>query len=243
MVGTNSARILVVEDDIAISDIVCKQIIKLGFTPEPVFSGTEAKRALASEAFDLVITDLMLPGLDGEDVVRLIRKDDDSIPIIVLSARRETSDKVDLLSLGADDYMTKPFDLEELSARVLVQLRNSAKRLSADALAVSSMQALREIVVGSIRLVPSQRQLSVHGSDVQLTRTEYDLLLLLAEHPKRVFTKEELYEHIWGEPPASQDNSVSTHISNIRAKLKPFSADDCIQTVWGIGFKIEEPQV
>lgn len=233
-------RILVVEDDAALNDIVCKQITKLGFTPEPAFSGTEAKRALSSDDFDLVITDLMLPGLGGEDIVRLIRENDDVIPIIVLSARRETTDKVDLLSLGADDYMTKPFDLEELSARILVQLRNSTIR-HANALHDDSSLAEGEIVIGSIRLIPSQRQLTVHGNEVRLTRTEYDLLLLLAKHPKRVFTKEELYEHIWGEPPASQDNSVSTHISNIRAKLKPFSADDCIQTVWGIGFKIEEP--
>lgn len=237
-----SRRILVVEDDIAISDIVCKQITKLGFTPEPAFSGTEAKRALASEVFDLVITDLMLPGLDGEDVVRLIREDDDSIPIIVLSARRETSDKVDLLSLGADDYMTKPFDLEELSARILVQLRNSAKRQPNDFPTASSARTQREIVMGTIRLVPAERLLTVNEREVQLTRTEYDLLLLLAENPKRVFTKEELYEHLWGEPPASQDNSVSTHISNVRSKLKPFSADDYIQTVWGLGFKLEEPK-
>lgn len=240
-VNNEPKRILIVEDDVALSDIVCKQVTKLGFAPEPAFSGTEAKRALASDDFDLVITDLMLPGLDGEDVVRLIREDDDAIPIIVLSARRETSDKVDLLSLGADDYMTKPFDLEELSARIHVQLRNSAKRHANALQHTDPSLPAHEIVIGSIRLVPSQRQLSVRGSEGQLTRTEYDLLLVLAEHPKRVFTKEELYEHIWGEPPASQDNSVSTHISNIRAKLKPFSADDCIQTVWGIGFKIEEP--
>lgn len=241
MKDTSVASILVVEDDASLNDIICKQISKLGLNAEPVFSGTEAKRAFEQAVFDLIITDLMLPGMTGEDVVSIIRSTDNSVPIIVVSAKSETSDKVDLLSIGADDYITKPFDLEELSARILVQLRNSSKR------AESSQGACEEyptstIQIGGIRIVPSQRFLTVNGSEVSLTRTEFDLLQLLAENPKRVFTKQELYEHIWNEQPASDDNSINTHISNIRSKLKPYGADKCIRTVWGIGFKVQEPE-
>ncbi len=232
--------VLVVEDDAAINDILCRQVAKLGLTPEPAFSGTEAKRILELATFDLIMTDLMLPGMTGEAVVSLVRDTDPQVPIIVVSARSETSDKVDLLSLGADDYITKPFDLDELSARILVQLRNSSRRRSEND--DSEEGSVPTLAVGELNLVPSQRSLTIHGNEVVLTRTEYDLLQLLAENPKRVFTKQELYEHLWNEPPTSDDNSINTHISNLRAKLKPYGADEYIQTVWGIGFKLEEPR-
>lgn len=124
---------LVVEDDSAINDVICRQLSRLGVVPEPTFSGTEANRALDSEDFDLVVTDLMLPGMAGEQVIELIRNRDALVPIVVVSARTETRDKVDILGLGADDYLTKPFDLDELSARIQAQLRRSlALRLIKD---------------------------------------------------------------------------------------------------------------
>lgn len=241
MTDIHNASVLVVEDDASLNDIICKQISKLGLNAEPVFSGSEAKRVLEQTTFDLIITDLMLPGMTGEDVVSFIRSTDDPVPIIVISARSETSDKVDLLSIGADDYITKPFDLEELSARILVQLRNSSKR-AASSQGACDEYAASTIQIGGMCIVPSQRSLTVNGNEVSLTRTEFDLLQLLAENPKRVFTKQELYEHIWDEQPANDDNSINTHISNIRTKLKPYGADKCIHTVWGIGFKIQEPE-
>lgn len=241
MTDIHTASVLVVEDDASINDIICKQISKLGLSAEPVFSGSEAKRVLEQTTFDLIITDLMLPGMTGEDVVSFIRSTDDPVPIIVISARSETSDKVDLLSIGADDYITKPFDLEELSARILVQLRNSSKRAESSQ-GVCDEYAASTIQIGGMRIVPSQRCLTVNGNEVSLTRTEFDLLQLLAENPKRVFTKQELYEHIWNEQPTNDDNSINTHISNIRSKLKLYGADKYIHTVWGIGFKIQEPE-
>lgn len=259
-----SASILVIEDDLSINDIVCRRLKREGYEVCAAFSGTEAKMLLGdgatSRSFDLVLTDLMLPGLSGDKLVSLIRNSVDkkrSIPIIVISARTSPRDKVDLLSMGADDYLSKPFDLDELVARVQVQLRKTAQAraavstLGADAVEASTDAVKRtlgdssqrdRLVLGRIALDELQRRVEVDGRVISLTRTEFDLLAFLLHHPKVVFTKQELYEYIWNEPYPSQENSVSAHISNIRTKLKSVAADDYIQTVWGIGFKVEIPE-
>lgn len=232
-----AVRILVVEDDSAISDVVCRRLGREGFSVEPAFSGTEAKRLLQVEHFDLVVTDLMLPGMTGEEVVALVRKAHGSLSVIVISARSTAADKVDLLSLGADDYLTKPFDLDELIARVKVQLRHRSGPMAAAALPGDGV-----ITQGMLVINRHERSAACNGASLSLTRTEFDMLELLAAHPKRVFTKQELYERVWGEQFMGQDNSVSVHVSNLRAKLKPCGADGYIQTVWGMGFKFETPQ-
>lgn len=236
--NTAITKILVVEDDAAINDVVCRRLSKMGLNAEPTFSGTEAIRALDANRFDLIITDLMLPGLFGEQVIELIRNRDTLVPIIVLSARTEIGDKVDVLSLGADDYITKPFDLDELSARVQAQLRRLAVMRKDDA----SESAPAALTAGKLTIKPEQRKISVGGVEVALTRTEFDLLEVLAQSPKRVFTKQELYEHLWNDTPPADDNTITTHISNLRSKLKSYGADSYIHTVWGIGFKLEVPQ-
>lgn len=230
------ARVLVVEDDSAISDVVCRRLTKMGLAAEAAFSGTEARRLLEDVRFDVVITDLMLPGATGEEVVRTVRELEGYTPVIVMSARATTADKVDLLSLGADDYLTKPFDLDELAARVEVQLRRAGQPHSP---AVSSADGDEApIVAGAWTIDRAERSLMANGTEVPLTRTEYDIAEILARNPKRVFTKQELYERIWNEGYLGQENSVSTHVSNLRAKLKPTGTDSYIQTVWGIGFKL-----
>lgn len=226
------ANVLVVEDDSAINDVVCKRLAKMGLAVEPAFSGTEAKRLLDGRRFDLVITDLMLPGISGEQVVQVARGLDEDLPVIVISARTSSADKVDLLTLGADDYLTKPFDLDELAARVQVQLRNTTRRKGASA------SEDETIAIGKWIIDPAERSLRSAGRDVCLTRTEFDIAEMLARSPKRVFTKQEIYERIWNEGYLGQENSVSTHVSNLRAKLKPTGTDSYIQTVWGIGFKL-----
>lgn len=247
-------NILVIEDDPSINDIVCKRLAKDGHALTSAFSGTEAKMLLESKRFDLVITDLMLPGLAGDELVPYIRRSLGSLPIIVISARTSSVDKVDLLTLGADDYLSKPFDLDELAARVKVQLRRSgagcaeaksgAQCCEGDTSSGSTLGSRSDraqLELGPLRLDPAQRRLSVSGEDVLLTRTEFDMLHLLMSRPKQVFTKQDLYEHVWNEPYPGQENSVNAHISNIRAKLRETAADGCIQTVWGIGFKLELP--
>ena len=222
-------RVLVVEDDAAINDVVCKKLRKSSFEPISAYSGTEARLLLEAEApgaFGLIITDLMLPGLSGEDLIAQIRARDAAVPIIVTSAKADTEDKVSVLQMGADDYLTKPFDLDELLARIQVQLRRATQ-------AITPAPAADEGVLshGPLRINPTARPVS-------LTKTEFDMLALMAAHPGRVFTKQELYESAWGEPYAAQESTVAAHISNLRAKLKPQGADALIQTVWGVGFKL-----
>lgn len=258
------AHILVVEDDSAINDVVCRRLMREGFRVESAFSGTEAGRLLMAEPYDLVITDLMLPGMAGEEVVAMARQVDASLPVIVISARSTSADKVSLLGLGADDYLTKPFDLDEMVARVRVQLRHRAcgGAASEGARAVSATTGRggastvagrggrpdatdwavpESICQGAVVVSPQQRSVSCNGTELALTRIEFDILELLASYPKRVFTKQELYELVWGEPFLGQENSVSVHVSNLRAKMKAAGADGYIQTVWGLGFKFEVP--
>lgn len=228
-------HILIVEDDAAINDVVSTRLRKEGFQVTSAFSGTEAKLLLKDEAFDLVVTDLMLPGMTGEDMVALVRRDLGSLPIIVISARVATADKVSLLQQGADDYLSKPFDLDELVARVQVQLRRTVNRSD---LAGSDACNEKTLAYRDWQMRPVSRSFLSKGEAVQLTRTEFDMLALLMAHPTRVFTKQELYEHTWAEPYTSQDSTVAAHISNLRSKLRPSGTDDYIQTVWGIGFKL-----
>lgn len=227
------ASVLVVEDDAAINDVVCRRLAREGLKTVSAFSGTEAQLLLSQGSFDLVICDLMLPGVPGEDVVRAIRAADESLPIIVASARTAPTDKVDLLNLGADDYLAKPFDLDELAARVQVQLRH---RMRAGAAGASGGEGSRRF--GRWVLDHASRTLSVDGEPLALTCTEFNIIELMAESPGRVFTKQELFEHAWGEPYVAQDSTVSAHVSNLRAKLKPTGTDDYVQTVWGIGFRV-----
>ncbi len=231
--SSSSARILVIEDDPSINDVVRTRLAKDGHTITSAFSGTEAQLLLESASFDLVISDLMLPGMTGEDIVTLIRETDPALPILILSARNAPADKVNLLQLGADDYLEKPFDLEELIARVNVQLRHVEQSA-----APASTLPSTALTFHDWRLDPATRSFSAAGAPIQLTRTEFDMLHLLMEHPGRVFTKQELYEHTWSEPYTAQDGTVAAHISNLRSKLRAGGAEDHIQTVWGIGFKL-----
>lgn len=236
----DSARILVVEDDAAINDVVCKRLAKDGHELVSAFSGTEARMLLESDSsFDLVICDLMLPGMKGEEVVSRLRSLSDSTPIIVISARDAVSDKIDLLALGADDYLTKPFDLDELSARVAVQLRHAAAHAGRSS-GEANMPAAEKGVLrcGEWMIDRVGRTFTAAGESVELTRTEFEILELLATHPKQVFSKQALYEHVWGECFAGQESTISAHVSNLRVKLKPSGTDAYIQTVWGIGFRL-----
>lgn len=241
--------VLLIEDDASINEIVGDHLERCGYACVRAFSGTEAQLLLEREHFDLVVTDLMLPGLAGESLVALIRASDATMPIIVVSARTAPADKIDLLKLGADDYLTKPFDLEELTARIGVQLRHRQARAQArkagEAAAAPTGEGAsgaaeggRLLRVGRWQVDRAARTLEVDGQDVALTRTEFNILELLASHPKRVFTKQELFELVWGEPYATEDSTVNVHVSNLRHKLRPSGTDAYIQTVWGLGFKL-----
>lgn len=223
------SRILVVEDDSNINDMICESCQRQGYECASAFSGTEALLRLETESFDLVILDLMLPGMPGAAVVEKIREDS-TVPIIVLSARDELDTKVDLLTLGANDYMTKPFALKELEARVKVQLRDSRGERK-DGGTVSYNGLLYDL---------SKKQVTVEGQKIPFTFHELKILELLLEHPGRVFSKNEIYEYAWKEYYIGEDKTINVHISNIRQKLKKVTDVEYIETVWGLGFKLAE---
>lgn len=245
-----AARILIVEDDADINEIIATHLARQGHTCTQAFSGSEALIRLDAAGsalpFDLVICDLMLPGASGEQIIDAVRRADSALPVVVISARTSTADRVELLKLGADDYLTKPFDLDELAARVEVQLRHKTQRAREVEGGASergaSTTANGTLSFRSWQLDPSSRTFLVDGAPLQLTRIEFNLLETLMRQPKRAFSKQDLFEMAWGEPYAGDDNTVTVHISNIRAKLKSSQTDRYIKTVWGIGFKLNEDE-
>ena len=222
------AHILVIEDDTDINHSTAEYLRRQGCACSQAFSGTEGKRLWQEGRFDLLLVDRMLPGLSGDELITQIRRVS-RVPVIVLSAKAELSDKVGLLGLGADDYLTKPYQLEELWARIQVQLRH------ADAAPAGKLLRFREW-----ELDPNAMTLTAAGQPICLTTHEFKIVELLAGHPRRVFTKQQIYEAVWQEAYAVEDKTITVHISNIRSKLRPGGTDGYIQPVWGIGFKLAE---
>lgn len=234
------ADILIIEDDPSINEVVCAHLERRSYRCRQAFSGTEGLLLLREQRPDVVITDLMLPGVPGEEIVRAIRGADSALPIIVISARITAADKISLLQAGADDYLTKPFDLDELQARIEVQRRHHAERAHAGT-AASTAKADGSSQLLAFRrweLDPDGRVFRVDGEEVALTRTEFNILELLMGRPQKVFTKQELFELAWGEPYSVEDSTVNVHVSNLRRKLKPTGTDGYLQTVWGMGYKL-----
>ena len=237
--GGDKARVLVVEDDASISDIVCSTLFGVGYRCVPAYSGTEARLILESdEAFDLVICDLMLPGISGEEVVSLVRAHG-STPILVTSAKAQVVDRVALLRMGADDYLVKPFDLDELVARVEALLRRSGVD-GAMCTQSAADEGAAPLVYREWTLHEEARRFEVAGGPIKLTRTEFELIAALMRHPRKVYTRRELYRVVWHEDAAVEEKVINTHISNIRTKLKGTGTDGYIETVWGIGFMLAE---
>ena len=217
-------QILVVDDDISIGNMLEEALAEQGYQVTRAYSGTEALFVLRQDSPDLVLLDLMLPGLDGEAVLKEIPE----IPVIVVSAKAGVEEKVELLLGGAADYVTKPFEIKELLARIAVQLRR------AQAFPVKKLE------FGDLVLDKTSRQVWVAGQEVRLTRTEYAILKLLMQEPNRVVTKTFLLEQISEETPDCMESSLKVHISNLRRKLREVSGRDYIEAVWGIGFKLRE---
>ena len=220
------ARILIIEDDTDINNAAAEYLRRRGCACDQAFSGTEGLRLWREGGYDLLLVDLMLPGLSGDELVEEVSG---RTPIIVVSARTELSGKVALLTSGADDYLTKPYALEELWARVQVQLRHA-----------SAAPVREELRFRAWELDLEEMTLTAAGQPVSLTAHEFKIVALLAGRPKRVFTKQQIYEAVWQEAYAVEDKTISVHISNIRAKLRPSGTDGYIQTVWGIGFRLAD---
>ena len=223
-----SARIAVIEDDKEINDILSGLLSSNGYEVSSASDGGRASIMLREERPDLVLMDLMLPYKDGGSLIAEFREYSDA-PVIVVSARSMMETKLEMLRLGADDYIIKPFDLDEVLVRVEVQLRRT-----------SSASAKSLLNVGGIRFFTDENRAEFNGKPLSLTAKELMLLRLFMEHPQRVYTKAELYESVWKEPYYYEDNTINVHVSNLRSKLRKASGLDFIETVWGIGYRMKE---
>ena len=223
--------IMVVEDDADINNLLAKMLRQADYQVLQVYSGSEAVLRLQQDRPDLLLLDLMLPGMSGSEVLAHMRGELAlDLPVIVLSAKNALADKVSLLDSGADDYITKPFEPEEVLARIAATLRRAGKDSAAD----------RPLVHRALQLSPALRKVTLNGQALSLTAHEFDILELLMRQPEKVFTREALYEQVWNGGYYGENNTVNVHVSNIRKKLKAIDPDaDYIQTVYGIGFKLQ----
>lgn len=222
------STILIVEDDVNINEMLKVALQKEGYSCIQAFSGTEGRLVLSQEEPDLVLLDLMLPGMSGETLLEEIRQTKRAVPVIVLSARDEMDSKVDMLLSGADDYVVKPFEIREVLARVQVQLR---KR--------TGQEEKKVLEHNGLLLDTEEYQIYVDGVRLEgITRQEFLILQLFLRWPKKVFSKEEIFEAAWEEPFMGETKAIDVHISNIRKKMKAISERSFIDTVWGIGYTL-----
>lgn len=217
--------ILIIDDDLHIGNMLEETLVREGYRVLRAYSGTEAILVLSQTTPDLVLLDLMLPGLNGEEVLPQIKE----IPVIVVSAKVDIDNKVELLLGGAVDYVTKPFHTKELLARIAVQLRAAA------ASGQAAVLSFRDITLDT-----GTHSVIVASSEIRLTRTEYAILKILMQHPSQVITKSQLLDRIDADTPDCTESSLKTHISHLRSKLREASGQDYIEAVWGIGFKMKE---
>lgn len=222
--------ILVVEDDVNINELLKETLEKEGYVCTQAFSGTEARMLLDRNTYSIVLLDLMLPGIPGEEVLKEIRKKGKT-PVIVLTAKDTIDDKVEFLRSGADDYITKPFDIKEVVARIEVQIRRMEE--TADGIKQKELQ-YQEMILDKEHF-----RVTVEGIELaRITRQEFSILELLLRHPKKVFSKEEIFEYAWNEPYMGETKTLDVHISHIRKKIKAVSEKEYIETVWGIGYRL-----
>ena len=223
-------KILVVEDDKEINKLVSDFLVSNGYEVVSLFDGLKATDAVKNEGADLVILDLMLPYKNGDMVLADIRKIS-NIPVIIVSAKETTQNKIDLLRLGADDYMTKPFDLEEVLARIESNIRRAG----------FGRDSGNTLEYNGLTIDENNNLATLDGTELSLTAKEFAILLMLLKYPNKVFSKANLFESIWKEEYIAEDNALNVHVSNLRAKLKNISPEkDFIDTVWGIGDRLHK---
>lgn len=227
-------QILIVEDDAGINQLLSQILKASGYEVEQAFSGTEAKLLMERHFPSLILLDLMLPGMSGETLLEEIRAQNathmrSSVPVIVISAQQDLNEKIKLLKMGADDYMTKPFEPLEVLARIEAHLR----RMGSESL------PNKPLTYKTLKCYPESRRITVNDQTLNLTAHEYDLLYLMIQNPQKVYSREALYELIWKGGYYGENNTVNVHVSNIRKKIKAITAEETyIETVYGIGFKL-----
>lgn len=220
-------RVLIIEDDQEISMLLTVILRKANMEPVAAYSGTEGLLQLQNNMFDLILLDLMLPGKSGEELIKEIREKN-SVPIIVISAKVDIEDKVQVLKMGADDYITKPFHQEEVLARVEVQLRKTAVNPAKQS----------EIRWRGLTIHKEKRLATLNGKELQLTNAELEILTFFVSKPERALSKREIYENIWKGTYYGDDNTISVHVSNLRKKITEITDEEYIKTIWGVGFML-----
>lgn len=204
-------------------------LVNAGYDVKQAFSGPEGLLYFSGETYSLVLLDLMLPGMAGESILTKIRENSD-VPVIIISAKTDMDEKVFLLQTGADDYITKPFDMREVLARVELQLKRKRKAVK------------DKIIYHELNLDSGNHLITINGNSLSLTRQEFAIMELLMKHPDKIYSKQELYEFAWDEYYIGEDKTLNVHISNIRKKIKQYSEREYIETVWGIGFRLKKQE-
>lgn len=222
-------KILIIEDDKGINKLLSEFLQKNSYETLSAFNGSAAVEMMKNKDVKLILMDLMLPFLSGEELIKRLRQYSD-IPVIVVSAKSMMETRLEVLRLGADDYILKPFDLNEVLVRIEVVLRRSG----------IENESVAMLVCGGLCLNKAEKSVTFDGAEISLTAKEYTLLELFMERPKKVYSKANLYESVWNDVYYYEDNTVNVHISNLRSKLKKAVGRDCIETVWGIGYRFKE---
>lgn len=247
----DTKEVLIIEDDQGISEILKHICVELGLEVYQCYTGTDAIIAIQTRKFDLIITDLMLPGMAGEDLIKVFRSSQSShhkTPIIVMSAKTDTQHKIDVLVIGASDYITKPFDIGEMKARICVQLRQLIYIDNGQTTKASNFESNDKILTNdstvlmhkNLVLDPEGCAVTVNGIPISVTTKELQILELLLKNPNKLFTKENLFQSIWGETYIGTDNTINVHVSNLRQKITAVdSTETYIETIWGMGYKLK----
>ncbi len=228
----STGEILIVEDEPSIAEVVELYLRRAGYQVQCLHDGAAALKRLADRLPDLVVLDVMLPGMDGFSILRWLR-DRSDVPVIFITARREEVERIAGLELGADDYVVKPFSPQELVSRVRAVLRRIHREREAD-------QAAKPLTHGDLTIDPQARQVTLAGQEITLTGREFDLLWLLAQHPRQVFSREQLLERVWGGSDYIDPSTVTVHLRRLREKIEKDAAQPTrLVTVWGVGYKFE----
>lgn len=229
---TGKLHILIIEDHRQISDMLADFLIEHGYEISSALDGKTASSLLTKNSYDLILMDLMLPYKSGEELIRELRTHADT-PVICLSAKSQMETRIDVLRMGADDYLLKPFDLNEVLVRIEVVLRRSG--------AFTKNQKTETCLsAGKLRLYPEENRVLYQEKLISLTSKELKILTLFLQNPQKTFTKANLYESVWNDEYYYEDNTINVHVSNLRAKLKKATGNDYIETVWGIGYRLKE---
>jgi DNA-binding response OmpR family regulator len=228
-------KILIVEDDLSIAELQRDYLELAGFQVEICTDGNEGLYLIKENNYDLLILDVMLPNIGGYDILRSIQEDKE-IPVLMVSAKKEEIDKIRGLSLGADDYITKPFSPSELVARVKSHIQNYERLKNK----FSGITKNTRIIIRGLDIDKSSRQVFMNGNEVTLTQKEFELLLLLSQNPNRVFSRDELFERIWGLDSLGDSATITVHINRLREKIESSPTNpQYIETIWGAGYKLK----